>query len=233
MSLPSPVAAIVLDIEGTTSSLSYVRDRLFPFSRDRIDAFLAGSSEQVAGLVAEVRELAGQPAASIAEVAAILRGWIDTDVKAPPLKSIQGLIWAEGFADGSLLAPVYDDVPPALAAWTAAGIAVHSYSSGSVGAQREWYRHTQHGDLLGYFGSLFDTRQPGPKREPSSYLMISRTLGVPPGSLLFASDEPGELVAASQAGWQAVGVRRPGDPGGQSGEHNWISDFDSYRPSKA
>lgn len=129
-----------------------------------------------------------------------------------PLKTLQGLIWSEGFARGDLVSHFYDDVVPALRSWHAAGVRLHVYSSGSVAAQRAWFRSSPEGDLLPLVEGLYDTENAGPKQEPASYATIATALGEAPGRILFLSDRPGELDAARAAGWQAVGVRRPGEP---------------------
>ncbi|WP_030192319.1 acireductone synthase [Streptomyces sp. NRRL S-87] len=212
------VAAVVLDIEGTVGSASHVRDVLFPFARERFDGWFAahrGTPEWSAVLTATgFPPGAGDPGPAEAAAVARLTSWTDADVKAPALKTLQGLIWAEGYAAGALTGHVYPEVPGALRRWYAAGLPVHIYSSGSVAAQRDWFAHTAHGDLTGLLAGHFDLETAGGKRDPDSYRAIARALGTPPESLLFLSDTQEELGAAAAAGWRTVGVRRPGDPAG-------------------
>lgn len=203
------IRAVVLDIEGTTSSLRYVREHLFPYSRRRAGAAIRSASAAL--LAQRVRDAAGRPDASLDEVAAILVGWIDADVKAAPLKELQGRIWAEGFAAGELTAHVYPDVPGALGKWHAWHVPAYVYSSGSEQAQREWFGHTQYGDLRRYLAGHFDLTTAGPKHDPASYQVIAERIGVPGASIAFYSDSPAELAAAAAAGWHAVAVRRPED----------------------
>lgn len=207
---------IVTDIEGTTSAIAHVHDVLFPYSRSRIQEWVR--RPEAADVV---REVAADPD----EAAAILVGWIDADVKATPLKTLQGLIWAEGYACGALTAHVYDDVPPVLARWTSSGVPVYVYSSGSELAQRLWFRHTQHGDLLGHFAGHYDTVSAGPKREVGSYQAIAKSIGVEPAELTFLSDVAAELDAAAQAGWHTIGVSRPEDGSPDTGNHPRITTF--------
>ena len=136
------VDAVVLDIEGTTSATGFVVDVLYPYSRSRFAALLSERSAdpEVARAVAQVRELMGEPDADAVRVEKALNAWLDEDVKATPLKTLQGLIWSEGFARGDLVSHFYDDVVPALRAWHAAGVRLYVYSSGSVAAQRAWFR---------------------------------------------------------------------------------------------
>jgi enolase-phosphatase E1 len=220
------ITTVVLDIEGTTSSLSYVRDRLFPLARRRLPYWLAANRgrPEAEAILAETRRLAGQPGAGPEELTAILTGWASQDAKLPPLKSAQGLIWQEAFAAGELTAHFYPDVRSSLRTWQRRGLRIYVFSSGSVAAQREWFGHCPGGSLLGYLSGHFDTRNAGPKQEASSYRAIAATIGVPPGELLFLSDVPAELDAAADAGWHTTLVRR-GEVPPQHGRHPEITSF--------
>ncbi|WP_405909484.1 acireductone synthase [Streptomyces sp. NBC_00828] len=224
------IDSVVLDIEGTTSATGFVVDVLYPYSRSRFGAVLSERSgdPDVVRAVAQVRELIGEPDADAVRVEKALNEWLDEDRKATPLKTLQGLIWSEGFARGDLVSHFYDDVVPALRSWHAAGVRLHVYSSGSVAAQRAWFRSSPEGDLLPLVEGLYDTENAGPKQEPSSYATIAAALGEAPGRILFLSDRPGELDAARAAGWQAVGVRRPGEPYYEQGvgDHPQAGTFD-------
>jgi enolase-phosphatase E1 len=222
--------AIVLDIEGTTSSLSYVRERLFPYARDRVDEWIRRPDPAIRDVIAEVRAVSGRPEATVDEVAATLVKWIDEDVKATALKTLQGLIWEAGYAAGHLVSHVYDDVPGALRAWRDQGIRLYVYSSGSVLAQRLWFAHTRFGDLSGLFCGHYDTRNAGPKRDPSSYHAIAAEIGLAPGDLLFLSDMAGELDAARGAGWPVVQVVRADDGTIPAPGHVQVSGLDQVRP---
>ncbi|WP_371550889.1 acireductone synthase [Streptomyces sp. NBC_00554] len=224
------IDSVVLDIEGTTSATGFVVDVLYPYSRSRFGAVLSERSgdPDVVRAVAQVRELIGEPDADAGRVEKALNEWLDEDRKATPLKTLQGLIWSEGFARGDLVSHFYDDVVPALRSWHAAGVRLHVYSSGSVAAQRAWFRSSPEGDLLPLVEGLYDTENAGPKQEPASYTTIAAALGEAPGRILFLSDRPGELDAARAAGWQAVGVRRPGEPYYEQGvgDHPQAGTFD-------
>lgn len=214
MTLQFTVDAVVLDIEGTTSATGFVVDVLYPYSRSRFAALLTERADDpaVARAIAQVRELTGDPDADAVQIEKTLNTWLDEDRKATPLKTLQGIIWSEGFARGDLVSHFYDDVVPALRAWHSAGLRLYVYSSGSVAAQRAWFTSSPEGDLLPLVSGLYDTENAGPKQEPESYRRIAEATGVEPSRLLFLSDRPGELDAAVAAGWHAVGVRRPGEP---------------------
>ncbi|WP_214415781.1 acireductone synthase [Sphaerisporangium fuscum] len=217
------MTTIVLDIEGTTSSTESVHVGLYAYARPRLGPYLDAHRDdpEVRAALEEIG------ATTTGQAAEVLRGWMDGDVKATPLKTLQGRIWAEGFAAGELTSHFFPDVPPALRAWHAAGRRLAVFSSGSVASQRPWFRHSAYGDLSALVGHWFDTVNAGPKREPASYARIAETLGDPAG-LLFLSDVPAELDAAAAAGWRTTGVRRPGEPNGDVsfGPHPVVTSFE-------
>lgn len=215
------IRAVVLDIEGTTTAISFVHRTLFPFARARLDAFLAahGDDAEVAGAVAAVRTAA--PGVAVADT---LRQWIDADRKAGPLKLIQGKIWREGFESGALQAHLYPDVAPALAAWQQGGLTLAVYSSGSEEAQRLLFAHSVAGHLEDLFDGFFDTRI-GAKREAASYAAIARHLAIAPGKILFLSDVAEELDAAAAAGLLTCQLVRAEDGTRPTDRHRTAPDF--------
>jgi enolase-phosphatase E1 len=221
------IAGIVIDIEGTTSPTSSVREGLYDYTRRHLGQWLADNLGGAADLViAETRELAGQSDAGPPEVTEILRHWLDSDVKAEPLKTAQGLICAEGFRSGVLHGEFFDDVPPALAAWHGRGIVLYVFSSGSVRNQQDWFVNARGGELASLISGWFDLATAGAKRESSSYETIAKAIGLAPERILFLSDHPDELDAAVAAGWPVLGVDRPGEPNSARPPHRWIHSFD-------
>lgn len=193
--------AVLTDIEGTTSSIAFVTDTLFPYAKANLRDFVTRNPEVSAPWLDAVRaEEPGDP------VDTLLR-WIDEDRKATPLKTLQGLIWAEGYADGTLKGHVYRDAADALRRWHDAGIALHIYSSGSIAAQKLIFGHSNEGDLTPLFSGYFDTTS-GPKKEAESYRTIARAIGEAPGDILFLSDNIQEIDAAREAGMQAIHIDR-------------------------
>jgi enolase-phosphatase E1 len=209
--------AVLLDIEGTTTSIAFVKDRLFPFAAEALDGFLAahGADPAVAAILAEVPG---------PDRAATLHGWMAADAKVTPLKALQGLIWRQGYADVRLKGHLWPDVVACLRAWQAAGVTLAVYSSGSVEAQRDLFGHSDAGDLVPLFSGFFDTRV-GAKREAPSYAAIAATLGLPPGDILFLSDVAEEMDAAVAAGMQACQLVRAADGTIASGRHAEAIDF--------
>lgn len=219
------IRAILTDIEGTTSSLSFVKDVLFPYARARLAAFVTARADdpEVARLLDETRALAGAALSTDAVIAQLLR-WIDEDRKATPLKALQGMIWEEGYRNGDFFGHVYEDAARKLREWKAAGLELFVFSSGSIQAQKLLFAHTEYGDLTPLFSGYFDTRT-GSKQEAESYREIARQIGHPPESVLFLSDIDGELDAAGLAGFATCKlVRAPAEP--QPGAYIQAIDFD-------
>jgi enolase-phosphatase E1 len=235
------VRALLIDVEGTTTDVAFVHRVLFPISRAELPRFVrehAGDPEH-ASTIAAVREAVaaqagGHPQSpggsrdpagvSLDEVIAQLVAWIDADAKATALKALQGAVWRQAYASGTLRSHVYDDVEPALRRLAAAGVPVHVFSSGSVEAQRLLFGHTVAGDLTGYLAGYFDTTT-GPKREASSYARIAGAIGVPPEEVLFVSDVIAELDAARAAGMETLWMVRPGTAESAT-DHPRAADFE-------
>jgi enolase-phosphatase E1 len=236
----------LLDIEGTTSPVSFVYDTLFPYARRRVDDYVISHSADKA-LQADLRLLAQENALDRAKGAPVIYYpqplsqdpgetlqssisyllWLmDQDRKSTALKSVQGKIWAEGYERGDLHSDVFPDVPPALERWRrAARIAI--YSSGSVEAQKYLFRYTTAGDLTVFIDAYFDTHT-GPKVEASSYSKIAAALNSLPGDILFISDSIRELDAARDAGMTTLLSLRPGNAGIlDRRDHSAIHSFDN------
>ena len=225
------IAAIVIDIEGTTSPTSSVREKLYDYTRQHLGQWLADNVGGAADpVIAETRLLAEQPDASPAEVTKILCDWLNSDIKAGPLKTAQGLVCAEGFRGGALRGEFFADVPAALSAWHDTGIALHVFSSGSVRNQQDWFAKARGGELASLISGWFDLNTAGAKGERSSYEKIATAIGLAPDRILFLSDHPDELDAALAAGWSVVGVDRPGEPNSPRPPHRWIHSFDELDP---
>jgi enolase-phosphatase E1 len=206
---------VVLDIEGTLTATSQVHVVLYDYARPRLGPWIDEhpDDQETAAAVAEVRSLGGLPSDADTEaVVGVLHEWMNADKKIAPLKTLQGLIWQRGYAAGDLTTEFFPDVAPALRAWRAAGSRLAVFSSGSVAGQVASFSRTTDGDVTGLFERHFDTVNAGPKREEASYRAIASALAASAGRIVFLSDVPAELHAASAAGWGTVGVARPGEP---------------------
>ena len=222
---------ILTDIEGTTSSISFVKDVLFPYARRELPRFVREHGHEP-----EVRRWLDQVALESgglcqdAMIVETLQGWIDEDRKHTALKALQGMVWSAGYANADFTAPLYPDAAAALRRWHADGHALAVYSSGSVPAQKLLFAHTDAGDLTGLFSGWFDTAVGG-KREAESYAAIVRELDTAPDGILFLSDVVAELDAARDAGLRTTLIDRRDDypqprTGAAAGGHPRATGFD-------
>jgi enolase-phosphatase E1 len=227
------IRAILLDIEGTTTPISFVHDVLFPYSRQNLGSYLERHPD-LPEVVADLKRLQEEHAVDQTQdqeppelVQPYVYWLIERDRKSPALKSLQGKIWEAGYKDGSLQAPVFGDVPPAMKRWNAEGKTVNIFSSGSVLAQKLLFAHTNAGDLTPLISSYFDT-QVGKKTDEASYRDIAASLALEVNAILFISDVPAELDAATGAGMMTALCVRPGNPVlKEVSKHSIIETFDA------
>jgi len=223
------IKAILTDIEGTTSAVSFVFEVLFPYATRHLPEFVRKNAEQpnVAEQLQAVRQDSGEPTADVERVIEILLSWIAEDRKATPLKALQGMVWEQGYQAGLLKGHVYPDAVEALERWHQDGYQLFVYSSGSIQAQRLIFGCSEAGDLSPLFSGYFDTTS-GPKREAQSYQRISQAIGCEPEHVLFLSDIVQELDAAQQAGMATCGLVRSG---GELAGHLNVNSFAQIDPS--
>jgi enolase-phosphatase E1 len=209
------VEYILTDIEGTTTSVSFVYDMLFPYFREHIwDLRNMTAIAEVENAFAETKAIVlkedGVELKSTEEIIDKLNQWCEEDRKITPLKTLQGLLWKIGYEQGVLKGHIYDDVPIALDKWHKMGLKLGVFSSGSVEAQKLIFGYSEKGDLTNYFSNYFDTKT-GMKRETETYPEIARIINRKPSNILFLSDIVEELQAAENAGFQTVQIVRSGD----------------------
>ena len=223
------VKAIVTDIEGTTSSIAFVKEVLFPYAHREMEAFLERHWREpaVAAAVGAAADQAGQALDTPAEAARVLRRWIDEDRKITPLKTLQGLIWRAGYERGDYRAHLYPDTAGRLRHWHDAGLALYVYSSGSVAAQKLFFGYSEAGDLTPLFSGFFDTTTGG-KKEADSYRAIQAAIGEPADAILFLSDVEAELDAARAAGLRTILLDRLGTVTDSS--HPVVPSFEQIDP---
>jgi enolase-phosphatase E1 len=219
------IKAIVTDIEGTTSSLFFVKEILFPYARANLADFVRRHADepQVKPLLEEACIEAGAKLDTRQLIAQLIQ-WLDEDKKVTPLKSLQGLIWEAGYQKGDFKGHIYQDAAENLKAWKAKGLDLYIYSSGSVYAQKLLFAHTEYGDLTPLFSGYFDTHTGG-KKDRESYCKIAGKLGIPADRILFLSDIKEELDAAKSAGFKTLWLCRDSTPDTRA-EHRQVSSFD-------
>jgi len=224
--------AILLDIEGTTTPISFVHDVLFPYSRLHLESFLAqhAASADVISDLARLREEHAEDVTAKNSPPPLIEPYvywlIEQDRKSTTLKSLQGKIWQQGYDDGSLRSLVFADVRPAMQRWRSKNLNVSIFSSGSVLAQKLLFAHTDAGDLTKFISNYFDTGV-GKKTHAESYQRIAAALSLAANQILFISDVLDELDAAAEAGMETSLCIRPGNPiQPSSSRHLIIRNFD-------
>ncbi|MDP2714173.1 acireductone synthase [Rheinheimera sp.] len=216
-------SAIITDIEGTTSRISFVTEVLFPYAARELPGFIRANATEAA-VAAELdacRSLMQQPDATVDAIIEQLQQWIAEDQKITPLKAMQGMVWQQGYQSGAFSGHLYQDAFAALTRWQQQGIKLYVYSSGSVQAQQLLFQYSDFGDLTPLFSGYFDTRI-GAKRDISSYAAILQQLQLPPKQVLFLSDVTAELDAAKVLGIATVQLIRDGQ---SPSEHPAVSSF--------
>jgi enolase-phosphatase E1 len=242
----SQIRVILLDIEGTTTPVEFVYQTLFPYASRKLEVFLRKHIQEpeIQSLIQDFRAQHGAdqrnglnpPAWMDHPEEARLRSclgycqWqIVRDSKCPPLKSLQGRIWQEGFANGELRGAVFPDVPVAFERWRRQEKIICIYSSGSILAQQNLFRTTGFGDLTAYISEFFDTHA-GAKIDGESYKKIAASFSFAPGQFLFISDAVKEIEAAQSVGMQVLLCVREKHPTPASSAAGVIHDFSSVFP---
>ncbi|XP_034487866.1 enolase-phosphatase E1 [Drosophila innubila] len=230
---------VLVDIEGTTTSISFVHDVLFPYAKKNAGNYLqetwqtkdtkeiVKNLQQLPQFAEYVESLESSSDVDQQLITKFVSYLIERDLKVTPLKTLQGLIWAKGYAAGELKGHVYEDVSAAFQAWRDAGLQIAVYSSGSVAAQKLIFQHSIAGDLLPHLSAHFDTHV-GHKQQSESYTKIAQSLQVEPQHVLFLTDVPGEADAARAAGMQTIILQRPGNAPlseEQKRDHVLVDDF--------
>jgi len=214
--LPADSSVLLLDIEGCTTAISFVKDTLFPFVTENLDAYVKGLdlnkiNEYLSNILKDIDCISDTNVKSQCKsvvnsckdepqtLKAAVRKLVALDVKATGLKAMQGHMWKSGYDSGELKGHIFADFKPLLLWCKDQNVKVCIYSSGSIKAQKLLFRHTLEGDLTPYLSSYFDTTSGG-KKVASSYGNIAESLGVDPSKIVFVSDSEDELVAAREAG---------------------------------
>jgi enolase-phosphatase E1 len=224
--ISNKIQFILTDIEGTTTSVSFVYDVLFPYFRTNLGKVRELKNQaSVDAIFQDVVSYASSEEVTLnteSEIINKLMEWSLADKKITPLKTLQGLIWEEGYHSGELKGHVYPDVAQALMNWKNKNIQLGVFSSGSIAAQKLIFGYSVEGDLATHFSNYFDTTTGG-KREVETYQKIEKTLEIKAENILFLSDIVEELEAAKNAGFQTIQLVREGNTA------NWpntVSSFD-------
>lgn len=211
-------SVVLLDIEGTTTPISFVKDKLFPYAASAVTSWVETAGDELAEVARDYEKQCKEDqvpfnaAAPKEEVLRLTKEWIAKDRKVPALKDLQGKLWKHGYERGELKGEMFEDTPAAMAEWVATGKRVAIFSSGSREAQRLIFKYTQQGDLTCFLSAYFDPKSAqASKQEAKAYAEIALSLGIEATEGLFCTDVLGEAQAAGKAGWKTVLLKRPGN----------------------
>ncbi|MFQ3199556.1 MAG: enolase-phosphatase E1 [Zhongshania sp.] len=220
------IKAIITDIEGTTSSIQFVHEVLFPYAATMLPDFIRkhrGDSAVQAALQ-DVAIKAHLDISDTEKLIAQLLQWIAEDKKVTALKALQGLVWDHGYRHGDYQAHIYPDALNKLIAWHQQDIDLYVYSSGSIQAQKLFFGFNEGGNLQYLFKDYFDTTT-GAKQETRSYHLIQQAIGIAAEEILFLSDTVEELNAAAETGMHTAWVQRTAEVIGRHAQHQSINSF--------
>jgi len=230
--LPRDGKILLLDIEGCTTAISFVKDTLFPYVLSHLDDYISRLDPMEFGLLAEAlhSDLVNAKVAETVDTsdpAAMVRLMVQKDLKVASLKRMQGQMWRSGYEKGDLKGHVYPDFVHMVNWMQSHGVNIYIYSSGSVEAQKLLFGYSEEGDLTAGIEGHFDITTSGNKKDPSSYSKIARDIGVSPSQIVFCSDLEDELQAARLAGiGHTVMTIRPGNaPLTANGRKEYVSAF--------
>lgn len=229
------VKYVLLDIEGTTTPITFVKDVLFPYSVKNFKSFLednwgdAETMEDLKLLQVDYEAEKGPFVLDVATCVNFLSLCVAEDRKSSYLKNIQGRIWDKGYSSGSLKSEVYPDIMDFFLRANGRNIKIAIYSSGSRNAQKLLFKYSNLGDLRDHISCYFDTSV-GLKQHPSSYTDIVKSLGVDKASeIMFITDILAEGQAAVSAGMRSMLAVRPGNAA-LPAKHGFstVSNFDHF-----
>uniref|UniRef100_A0A1A8GF91 Enolase-phosphatase E1 n=1 Tax=Nothobranchius korthausae TaxID=1143690 RepID=A0A1A8GF91_9TELE len=249
VSIPARTTTILLDIEGTTTPITFVKDILFPYVREHLEDHLSTHWEEdeckqdVHLLKKQIEEDMRQNRAcpvhtvdqtvhtdeekAIREVVENVMWQMAADRKSTALKQLQGHMWRAAYTSGRIKGEIYPDVIPSIRMWREHGLKVYIYSSGSVEAQKLLFGHSVEGDVLDLFDGHFDTTI-GAKVDAKSYRRIAERIGCRPEEITFLTDVIREAKAAEEASMNVLVVVRPGNmelTDEESASYNLITSF--------
>eukprot|EP01132_Coremiostelium_polycephalum_P007692 gene7692-9462_t len=235
------ISKVILDIEGTTTPISFVHDVLFPFIRSNLKPYLTSHwgtpqlNDDIAILYSlsesdhkngstefPLIELESESTSRETSMDSIIKNVLaqmDRDRKSTALKRLQGHMWDQGFQKDILKGVIFPDVPQAMKKWSELNVPVYIYSSGSVEAQKLLFTYSDHGNLIQQIKGHFDTNIGG-KLESNSYRSIVSAISKDDGDngdndnshYLFVTDAVLEVKAAREAGLSVCLSIRPGNP---------------------
>ena len=121
------IRVVLTDIEGTTSSISFVHDVLFPYASEHLPRFVRDQhqdSSAVSEQLDAVAEGSGVAREDVEGLIQVLETWIREDRKETSLKTLQGMVWEQGYQQGELKGHIYADAADYLQRWHDRGLQI-------------------------------------------------------------------------------------------------------------
>ena len=150
--LPRDAKVLLLDIEGCTTSISFVKDTLFPFVLQHLEQYISTLSPEAyqelqqaleRDLSSHAPDLIQSQSIDTGDIQAMVQVMVKNDFKLPSLKSMQGDMWKSGYEQSDLKGHVFADFVPTLHWMQNHGVKVYIYSSGSVQAQKLLFGYSE------------------------------------------------------------------------------------------
>lgn len=213
--------AIILDIEGTVCEPSFIRDKLSPLLRSKLEDYLEDSFRQpeVAEWISRLRKVCDIPMNDKGEtIAAIVES---LQRKSPKVLSreLNILMWIWLYRKRKIESIVYEEVSTVLHDWKFEKDIpnICLFSSSSIIPQKLMICRTGSGNLLPLIDYFIGPKF-GSKDDSDSYRNIADGLGLSTAELLFITDCVEEVNAASRAGCCSVLIFRDGNDIPNKGE---------------
>ncbi|EMP30375.1 Enolase-phosphatase E1 [Chelonia mydas] len=246
--VPAEVAVILLDIEGTTTPITYVKDTLFPYIRDNVKEYLRmhWEEEECQQDISLLRKQAEEDSNLDGfvpipletgngedEVEQVIQAVVDNvhwqmslDRKTTALKQLQGHMWRAAYTTGHMKGEYPAPIPGSdIALSRMLGSCLHLYSvAGKCCHSDAVAFYTPTAQL---FDGHFDTKI-GHKVESESYRRIASSIGCSTNNVLFLTDVTREANAAEEADMHVAVVVRPGNAGLTDDEKSYYSLITSF-----
>uniref|UniRef100_H0WKV4 Enolase-phosphatase 1 n=1 Tax=Otolemur garnettii TaxID=30611 RepID=H0WKV4_OTOGA len=246
LSVPAEVTVILLDIEGTTTPIAFVKDTLFPYIKENVKEYLQThwEEEECQQDVSLLRKQAEEdahldgavpiPAASgngVDDLQETIQAVVDNvcwqmsvDRKTTALKQLQGHMWRGAFTAGRMKAEYV-----LMLAQTFHQPQTQICFSKNRGVRQRGLVYSEFFLLLSVqlVDGHFDTKI-GHKVESESYRKIASSIGCSTNNILFLTDVTPEASAAEEADVHVAVVVRPGNAGLTDDEKTYYSLITSF-----
>ncbi|XP_013397492.2 enolase-phosphatase E1 [Lingula anatina] len=225
------VKVLLLDVEGTTSPISFMKNEVNQYVTENIQEYLTKNweSEELQNVITSLREQAQQDKEAgtegvvevkaaddpqeevIASITENLKWQMSQEKATTAACQLQSQILREAFKMEKMKGKLFDDVVPALKEVATDSRQVYLFSTTSMDVQKLLFTYSAQGDNSKCLSGFFDSKV-GAKTEMESYKNIINDIGVKPEETLYVTDMPAEAQAAGKAGIGVFLLNRPENP---------------------